>query len=241
MNIKVNNISVNRSGQQVLTDLSFDLSDGHILSVMGKSGCGKTTLLRVIAGLGTADSGTVCIGDRDVTNMPPQLRGAVYLYQEALLFPHLNVLENLAFGLKIHGEDKKSAEMKAWNMLEQLDLTPHARKNSEQLSGGQRQRVAFGRALLVGPAVLLLDEPFSNLDSETRSAMQELYRKLAQERGTTTIFVTHDLKEAVIMGNRLSYMEDGKLYVYEDLNAFADDPRTGMQREIGFWQSLDKK
>ncbi|MCE2823515.1 MAG: ATP-binding cassette domain-containing protein, partial [Saprospiraceae bacterium] len=133
MNIKVNNISVNRSGQQVLTDLSFDLSDGHILSVMGKSGCGKTTLLRVIAGLGTADSGTVCIGDRDVTNMAPQLRGAVYLYQEALLFPHLNVLENLAFGLKIRGEDKKSAEMKAWNMLEQLDLTPHARKNSEQL------------------------------------------------------------------------------------------------------------
>ncbi|MFN7266235.1 MAG: ABC transporter ATP-binding protein, partial [Bacteroidota bacterium] len=174
MNIKVDKISVNRSGQQVLNDLSFELKDGLILSVMGRSGCGKTTLLRVIAGLGAPDSGTVGIGGRDVTNMPPQLRGAVYLYQEALLFPHLNVLENLVFGLKIRGEDKKSAEEKAGEMLEQLELTSHARKKTEQLSGGQRQRVAFGRALLVSPAVLLLDEPFSNLDSETRSAMQQL-------------------------------------------------------------------
>jgi putrescine transport system ATP-binding protein len=126
-------------------------------------------------------------------------------------------------------------------MLEQLDLTSHAHRESEQLSGGQRQRVAFGRALLVSPSVLLLDEPFSNLDSETRMAMQQLYRKMAQERGITTIFVTHDLKEAVIMGSRLSYMEEGKLRVYDDLQTFAADPRTGMQREIGFWQSFDKR
>jgi putrescine transport system ATP-binding protein len=126
-------------------------------------------------------------------------------------------------------------------MLEQLDLTSHAHKKSEQLSGGQRQRVAFGRALLVSPSVLLLDEPFSNLDSETRMAMQQLYRKMAQERGITTIFVTHDLKEAVIMGSRLSYMEEGKLRVYDDLQTFAADSRTGMQREIGFWQSFDKR
>lgn len=241
MNIKVSNISVNRSGQQVLNDLSFELQDGHILSVMGKSGCGKTTLLRVIAGLVTAENGTVIIGGHDVTGVPPQERGAVYLYQEPLLFPHLNVLENLAFGLKIRGENKKSSGDKARDMLEQLDLAPLAHKRSEQLSGGQRQRVAFGRALLVSPAVLLLDEPFSNLDSETRMTMQQLYRKMAEERGITTIFVTHDLKEAVIMGNRLSYMEAGKLQVYDDLKTFSADRRTGMQREIGFWQSLNKK
>ncbi|MFM8372711.1 MAG: heme ABC exporter ATP-binding protein CcmA [Bacteroidota bacterium] len=241
MNIKVEHVSVNRSGHQVLNDLSFELQDGHILSVMGKSGCGKTTLLRVIAGLGSADTGTIIIGGRDVTGIPPQERRAVYLYQEALLFPHLNVLENLAFGLKIRGENKKSAENKARDMLEQLDLTSHAHKKSEQLSGGQRQRVAFGRALLVSPSVLLLDEPFSNLDSETRMAMQQLYRKMAQDRGITTIFVTHDLKEAVIMGSRLSYMEEGKLRIYDDLQTFAADPRTGMQREIGFWQSFDKR
>lgn len=241
MNIKVDSISVNRSGQQVLNGLSFELEDGHILSVMGKSGCGKTTLLRVIAGLGSSDTGNIVIGGRDVTLVPPQERGAVYLYQEALLFPHLNVLDNLSFGLRIRGEHKKSANEKARDMLEQLDLASHAAKKSEQLSGGQRQRVAFGRALLVSPAVLLLDEPFSNLDSETRAAMQQLYRKMAQERGITTIFVTHDLKEAVIMGSRLSYMEAGKLHLYDNLNSFAADTRTGMQREIGFWQSFDKK
>lgn len=225
----------------MLNDLSFELENGHILSVMGKSGCGKTTLLRVIAGLGAADSGTINIGGRDVTGVAPQNRGAVYLYQEPLLFPHLNVLENLSFGLKIRGEDKKSVEEKAWDMLQQLDLASHERKKSEQLSGGQRQRVAFGRALLVSPAVLLLDEPFSNLDTGTRAAMQQLYRNMAQERSITTIFVTHDLKEAVVMGSRLSYMENGKLSMYDDLSAFAADYRTGMQREIGFWQSLDKK
>lgn len=241
MKIKVDNISVSRSGQQVLNGLSFELQEGHILSVMGKSGCGKTTLLRVIAGLANTENGTVAIGGRDVTEVPPQERGAVYLYQEPLLFPHLNVLENLAFGLKIRGENKKSSEDKAFDMLEQLDLAAHANKRNEQLSGGQRQRVAFGRALLVSPAVLLLDEPFSNLDSETRTAMQQLYRKMAHERGITTIFVTHDLKEAVIMGTRLSYMDEGRLLVYDDLKSFSADTRTGMQREIGFWQSFDRK
>jgi ABC-type nitrate/sulfonate/bicarbonate transport system ATPase subunit len=101
--------------------------------------------------------------------------------------------------------------------------------------------VAFGRALLASPAVLLLDEPFSNLDSETRAAMQQLYRKLTQERSITTVFVTHDLKEAVIMGDRLSYLENGMLHIYDNLGTFGADPRTGMQREIGFWQSLNKK
>jgi putrescine transport system ATP-binding protein len=241
VNIKVDNISVSRSGVQILNNLSFELNDGNILAVMGKSGCGKTTLLRIIAGLAAADNGRISIGGRDVTGVPPQQRRAVYLYQEALLFPHLNVLENLAFGMKIKGENRINAESKAFEMLEQLDLLPHARKRSEQLSGGQRQRVAFGRALLASPAVLLLDEPFSNLDNETRAAMQQLYRKLTQERSITTVFVTHDLKEAVIMGDRLSYLENGMLHVYDNLVTFGADPRTGMQREIGFWQSLNKK
>lgn len=118
MNIKVDNISVSRSGVQILNNLSFELNDGNILAVMGKSGCGKTTLLRIIAGLAAADNGCISIGGRDVTGVPPQQRRAVYLYQEALLFPHLNVLENLTFGMKIKGETEsmqKTRHLKCWS------------------------------------------------------------------------------------------------------------------------------
>jgi ABC-type nitrate/sulfonate/bicarbonate transport system ATPase subunit len=122
--------------------------------------------------------------------------------------------------------------------LENLDLATQAAKMPNQLSGGQKQRVSFGRALIINPRILLLDEPFGNLDVETRSNMQQLFRRVASEYRITALFVTHDLKEAVLMGDQLAYMENGQLDVFENLDAFVADPRTGMKQELDFWKKL---
>jgi ABC-type Fe3+/spermidine/putrescine transport system ATPase subunit len=236
--IEVRHISRAFSGTPVLTDLSFDLPTGQTLAVLGRSGCGKTTLLKIIAGLLAADSGSIHIGGRNVEHEPPQQRGAVYLYQEPLLFPHLTVFENVAFGLRLRHETASNVRERTSRMLEHLDLSAHAGKKSGELSGGQRQRAAFGRALIINPSVLLLDEPFGNLDVETRAEMQLLFKKIAAEYHITAVFVTHDLKEAVRMGDRLSLLENGRLQVFEHLDAFIRDPRTGMQAEINFWNTL---
>jgi len=236
--IEVRHISKAFSGVPVLTDLSFDLPTGQTLAILGRSGCGKTTLLKIVAGLLDADSGSIHIGGRNVEHEPPQQRGAVYLYQEPLLFPHLNVFENAAFGLRLRRETEPNVRERTARMLEHLDLSAHAGKMSGQLSGGQRQRAAFGRALITNPSVLLLDEPFGNLDVETRAEMQQLFKKMAAKYRITAVFVTHDLKEAVLMGDRLAFMENGQLWVFEHLDDFVRDPRTGMQAEMAFWKSL---
>jgi putrescine transport system ATP-binding protein len=238
MEIKVQHLSKSFSGVPVLRDLSFDLPTRQTLAILGRSGCGKTTLLKIIAGLLDADAGSIHIAGRNVDREPPQQRGAVYLYQEPLLFPHLNVFENVAFGLRLRRETASNVRERTSQMLEHLDLGAHAGKKTGELSGGQRQRVAFGRALIINPSVLLLDEPFGNLDVETRAGMQQLFKKIATEYGITVIFVTHDLKESVLMGDRLGFMDDGQLRVFGSLDDFVRDSRTGMQAEINFWKSL---
>jgi len=150
----------------------------------------------------------------------------------------LNVFENVAFGLRLRKTPEPEIKNRVKALLEDLDLAAHGLKKPNELSGGQKQRVAFGRALIVQPKVLLLDEPFGALDVETRSAMQEFYKRMAVEQGITSIFVTHDLKEAVLMGDRLGYMESGRLHIYQDLHEFSNDQRTGMQTEIQFWEKL---
>lgn len=238
MFLEIQHISKSFSGVPVLCELSFNLVSGHTLAVLGRSGCGKTTLLKIIAGLLYADSGSVSMDGQPVDSLPPQARGAVYLYQEPLLFPHLTVFENVAFGLRLRRESEFNIREQALRMLEDLELCDHAGKMPNALSGGQRQRVAFGRALIINPSVLLLDEPFGNLDVETRASMQQLFKKIATEYSITAVFVTHDLKESVLMGNELAFLENGQLQVFDGLDAFIRDPRTGMQEEIDFWKSL---
>lgn len=238
MAIEVQHISKSFSDVPVLRDLSFELPARQTLAILGRSGCGKTTLLKIIAGLLDADAGSIRIDGRNVDREPPQQRGAVYLYQEPLLFPHLTVFENVAFGLRLRRETASNVRERTSRMLEHLDLGVHAGKKTGELSGGQRQRVAFGRALIINPSVLLLDEPFGNLDVETRTGMQQLFKKIAAEYGITAIFVTHDLKESVLMGDRLAFMENGQLRVFDSLDEFIRDPRTGMKTEIDFWKSI---
>ncbi|MEO6759046.1 MAG: ABC transporter ATP-binding protein [Saprospiraceae bacterium] len=235
--LSVKNIRKSFGATTVLNGITFDLEEHQTLSILGRSGCGKTTFLKIIAGLESGD-GQIFLTNKDITTQSPQQRGIVYLYQEALLFPHLNVFENVAFGLRLRKVPAAEIQRQVAALLDNLGLSEHLRKMPTELSGGQKQRVAFGRALIVQPRLLLLDEPFGALDVETRGAMQVFFKQMAADQGITAIFVTHDLKEAVLMGDRLGYMEAGNLHIYNDLNEFSQDERTGMQTEIEFWKKL---
>ncbi|MGB3548105.1 MAG: ABC transporter ATP-binding protein [Saprospiraceae bacterium] len=238
--LTVSNIQKSFGTEQVLRGCGLEVPAHHTLSILGRSGSGKTSLLKIIAGLETADAGTVVMDGEVLDRVPAYRRNIVYLYQEALLFPHLTVAENIAFGLRIRKLDRAEIDRRVREMLVSLDLLEHAGKSPEQLSGGQRQRVAFGRALVINPRVLLLDEPFGALDVETRREMQAFFKRIAQKFRITSIFVTHDLKEALIMGDRLGVMDRGVLRHYPNREAFIADKATGVGREIEFWQSLDE-
>jgi putrescine transport system ATP-binding protein len=224
--------------EAVLANVGLTLAAEQTMSVLGRSGSGKTTLLKIIAGLEAADSGRVLLQGADITQVPPERRGIVYLYQEPLLFPHLNVFDNVAFGLRVRQLAAAETKQRTTAMLDELGLSDHVRKMPDQLSGGQRQRAAFGRALIVQPRLLLLDEPFGALDSETRTAMQALYRRVTREHRIATLFVTHDLKEAILVADRYAYVAAGQLTQYPDLGAFLAEPEIRAAEEIDFWTSL---
>lgn len=236
--LEVRNIDKTFGSERVLADCSFQLTGNRTLSVLGRSGSGKTTLLKIVAGLESADSGTVALNGEPLDKVPAHLRGVVYLYQEALLFPHLDVYENIAFGLRIRKIAEPELRDRVNRMMAELRMEDQARKSPDQLSGGQRQRVAFGRALIINPRVLLLDEPFGALDARTRGEMQEFYQRMATEFSITSVFVTHDLKEALLMGDRLAVMEAGQLTHYSDRAAFVADRRTGVEEEMAFWKNI---
>lgn len=241
MLLDVDHISKAFGERQVLQPVSFTLRQKQVLSVLGASGSGKTTLLKIIAGLEMADGGRILLEGRDITAVAPQQRGIVYLYQEALLFPHLTVAGNIGFGLRLRKKPKAVIREQVASMLERLELSEEADKMPDQLSGGQKQRVAFGRALIISPQVLLLDEPFAALDSQTRQRMQALFKEVATDYNITALFVTHDLKEALIMGDELAVIREGIWAPYPDREAFLQDPATGAREEIKFWNQWQEK
>ncbi len=236
--LRVEHLAKSFRDEPVLRDVSFTLEDHRTLGVLGRSGCGKTTLLKSIAGLLSPDRGDVFLEGRCITALPPQQRNVIYLYQEPLLFPHLDVFENIAFGLRLRGLGHGMITARTEEMIENLELAGHARKRPEQLSGGQRQRVAFGRALIVQPALLLLDEPFSNLDPDIRGTMQQLFKRVARQLAITSIFVTHDLKESLVVGDSFALLEEGAMQLYGSRENFIADARTSVGREMDFWNSI---
>ena len=238
MFIEISHITKYFGSRSVLSDISLNVPMHETVSILGKSGCGKSTLLKIIAGIEKQDRGTILVNGSNISKQDPHERNIVYLFQEALLFPNLNVFENIAFGLRIKKLEPALIKQKVSIMLERLGLTDHSKKMPHQLSGGQKQRVSFGRALIINPPLILLDEPFSNLDTETRSQMQELYKKVAMEFHITALFVTHDIKEALLMGDRMTYLRDGKLKVYDSKQDFINDEITGAKKEILFWNNL---
>lgn len=238
MFLEVDHIAKAYQGKTILKDIGIALQEHTTLSILGKSGCGKSTLLKIIAGLEQPDSGTIRLSGIDITDVRPEQRNIVYLFQEALLFPNMNVFENIAFGLRIRKFSAAEIKQKVSALVESLQLTDHLQKMPHELSGGQKQRVAFGRALIINPPLILLDEPFSSLDVETRSTMQQLYKTIAQAFHITALFVTHDLKEALLMGNQFSYMDLGSLQVFENREAFINSDLSDVKKEIAFWNTL---
>jgi ABC-type Fe3+/spermidine/putrescine transport system ATPase subunit len=238
--LSVANLSKQFGGQPVLRDVSFALDQGEVLAVLGRSGCGKTTLLKILAGLETPTAGTLLLRGHDLRPVPPNERQMVYLYQEPLLFPHLTVFENVAFGLRIRQVAPAEITRQVEGLLAELDLREHAQKAPQQLSGGQRQRVSFGRALIIRPRLLLLDEPFGNLDAQTRADMQQLFLRVSRQHQITSLFVTHDSREALTVGTRFAYLDQGQLTGFASVAEFVQDARTAIGSELAFWENIQQ-
>ena len=192
-------------------DVSIEVPEGEFLVLLGPSGCGKTTTLRMIAGFVDPSEGTISIGGRDVTALPPWRRNAGLVFQSYALFPHLSVNENVAFGLEMRRIGKAEAAAKVAEALRLVRLDKHGERLPRQLSGGQQQRVALARALAIHPDVLLLDEPLSNLDAKLRHDVRVEIRDLQRKLGLTTVMVTHDQEEALTMADRLVVMSEGRI------------------------------
>tara|TARA_R110000737_G_scaffold70869_1_gene99363 strand:- start:143 stop:1240 length:1098 start_codon:yes stop_codon:yes gene_type:complete len=196
---------------QALMPLDLSVRPGELVSLLGPSGCGKTTTLRIIAGFETPDYGDVLIGGTDVTELPPNKRQLGMMFQSYGLFPHMSVLENVAFGLKMRNISKAERTKRADEMLERVHLIQFRDRGIAQLSGGQQQRVALARALVTNPQILLLDEPLGALDKNLREQMQFELREIQRSLGITTILVTHDQEEALTMSDRVAVMKDGRV------------------------------
>jgi len=204
---------------RALDGLSLNLQPGEMVALLGPSGCGKTTALRILAGLDEPTSGSVAVDGSDITAVAPNKRDMGMVFQAYSLFPHLTVLDNVAFGLKLRGRSKAERTTLAGDMLDLVGLAEHKQKYASQLSGGQQQRVALARALAIKPRVLLLDEPLSALDAKVRAQLRDEIRRIQLEVGTTTLFVTHDQEEALAVADRVGVMNQGRL---EQISAPAD-------------------
>jgi len=207
-------------------NLDLEIDIGGLTAILGPSGSGKTTVLKIIAGVLKPTSGDIQFDGKSVLNIPPERRGAVMVFQNHLLFPYMSVADNVGFGLKMRGVDKKTIRKKVDEMLELVQLPGVERRRPKQLSGGQQQRVALARALIVQPNVLLLDEPLSNLDAHLRDEMRELIRNIHQQTGVTMVFVTHDQEEAVILADKIALLFDGVLQQFDAPDQFYDRPLT---------------
>lgn len=212
------------AGETAVSDLSLEIESGSIHALLGPSGCGKTTTMKMIAGLLKPTSGDILFDGHSMLATPAEKRGAVMVFQNYLLFPYMSVGENVGFGLKMRGVDKATIQKRVAEMLALVQLPGVEDRRPKQLSGGQQQRVALARALIVEPKVLLLDEPLSNLDAHLRDEMRELIRRIQQETRVTTLFVTHDQEEAVILADKIALMFDGKLQQNGEPNLFYERP-----------------
>ena len=207
--LSLRHISKNFGEGDVLSDLSLDVHRGEFVTLLGASGCGKTTTLRIISGLETPDAGTVLLDGQDITALPPEKRPVNTVFQSYALFPHMNVEKNVAYGLRVRGADKATIRARVEEMLELVQMRDYARRMPAQLSGGQRQRIAIARALAPQPRLLLLDEPLGALDLQLRRQMQLELKRLQKKLGITFIYITHDQEEAINMSDRIAVMRAG--------------------------------
>jgi ABC-type sugar transport system ATPase subunit len=195
----------------VVQDFNLQVSDGELVVLVGGSGCGKSTILRMLAGLESVTSGTVRIGERDVTHLPPRERDVAMVFQDYALYPHLTARQNISLGLRLRKVPKPEIARRVSWAAGILELEPFLDRKPKQMSGGQRQRIAMGRAMVREPAVFLFDEPLSNLDAHLRGQMRHEIARMQRRVGTTTLYVTHDQVEAMTLGDRLVVLEGGRI------------------------------
>ena len=229
--VELKNISVSFDGEQILSDLNLSIEDKEFITLLGPSGCGKTTTLRIIAGFVEPDEGEIFFDGKKINGVPAYMRQVNTIFQRYALFPHLNVYENIAFGLRVKKMKESEIDAKVREMLNLVNLSGLEKRKIDTLSGGQQQRVAIARAIANNPKVLLLDEPLAALDLKLRKDMQTELKRIQQQLGITFIFVTHDQEEALSMSDRVVVMDNGKIQqvgtpqdIYnEPKNAFVAD------------------
>lgn len=237
MSLSIRGLNVSLSDNHILKDIDLDIESGEFVSVLGNSGCGKTTLIKSIAGLVDVSSGSISIDEKDISSLSPEKRKTVIVFQDLRLFPHMNVEQNIAFSMKLQKKDKKYIEERVKILLEQVRLSGFEKRKISQLSGGQMQRIALARALGADPELLLLDEPFSGLDESLRKNMGNLVKRLHKENKITTIMITHDKEEAMKFSDKIALMKEGHILQYgTPLDIFA---RPGSREVAEFMGELN--
>ena len=216
----------------IVDDLSFSLEKGELMCILGASGCGKTTTLNMIGGFLPADGGKIFLDGQDITDIPPEERPVATVFQAYALFPHMNVLQNVTYGLKFKRMARQEAEEKGMRYLDMVGMREYAKASIQRLSGGQQQRVALARALITEPKLCLLDEPFSNLDAGLREKLRFELKRLQKELGMTMLFVTHDQEEAMILSDRMAVMEKGVFVQCDTPWNIYHHPATGFVRDF---------
>lgn len=239
--LKLKNITAAYDANPVLRDFSLSVGRGEFVALLGASGCGKTTALKIVAGLLEQDAGEIWLDGNDISRVPAERREMSLVFQKPLLFPFLTVAENVAFGLKMRNFPKAEIRDKVAEVLKLVQLENFETRLPRQLSGGQEQRVALARAIVTDPRVLLLDEPFSALDARLRSEMRNLIRELQRRLKITAVFVTHDQEEAVSVADRIAFLDGGKLAQISEPKDFYLKPNTVAVARFFGWKILEGK
>ena len=230
--LSLENIEKNFDGENVLKNISLDIGRGEFVTLLGSSGCGKTTTIRIIAGLLTPDSGKVVLNGKDITMLAPEKRDVNTVFQNYALFPHMNVEKNIGYGLKLKKMPANEIKAEVEKALSLVQLEGFEKRNPSQLSGGQKQRVAIARAIVNKPSVLLLDEPLGALDLMLRRQMQTELKKLQKALGITFIYITHDQEEALNMSSRIVVMRNGNIEQIGTPSEVYDTPKTAFVAEF---------
>lgn len=232
IDLEIKNLCKKYDGKDVLKDVSFKVYDGEFLSILGASGCGKTTLLRILIGIEEPNSGSIFRYNKDITHEHPSKRGMGIVFQNYALFPNMTVVENVEYALKIHKETKDSARETALSVLKKVGLEEHINKYPNQLSGGQQQRVAIARTIALNSDIILFDEPMSALDADNRLTLRKEFKKIQKEFNITMIYITHDQEEAFSLSDRVMVMKDGKILQLDTPNVVFNNPKNEYVRRF---------
>lgn len=230
--LRIKNLIKIYDNKKVLDNITFSVEDGEFLSILGSSGCGKTTLLKIIIGIEKPTSGKITKNRKNITNSDPSKRGMGIVFQDYALFPNMTVLENVMYALKLKLKDKNKAKEESLKMLEMVKMTEHSKKYPHELSGGQKQRVAIARTLALKPDVVLFDEPMSALDADNRLVLRKELKSIQNQLKTTMIYITHDQEEAFSLSDRVMVLNNGKIQQIDTPQEIFNHPKNEYVRKF---------